>query len=305
MAHSDIITQNEIDALLDILDSDDAIFEEQNKTFNFHKELKSNRQKFDTLHKIHTLFVSNLLSNINNIAKKRFNTLKLKSIKEYATTTLLNQNDIIKFDKRLNFINSDIKILLKKETLDSIIDIYLGGEGVVNSPKKEPSKIEMTLFDYFLNDFVTNLTKSWKSIKNIKEITKNQSKSIINNFDNIIKINFELTLSKETHTITLLYPTKLIENIILKSINFENFNKKEFKQELKKIDSVELNMDIVVGSLLLSVKELKELKIGTVLKINRFAEDKTLIYVENREFFYAKYKKKSAIINKIIGKKYE
>ncbi len=296
MANSDIVSQDELNALLNILNEDNNLVSE-NKSYEFDSKPQSRIEKFKDLIKISNNFATKLTTTIKDKLDKKIE-ISFNSILENENS-YQQDKDIFKFNFEINSFQTDIKIFLSRMTINSIIDLYLGGEGIVDYQNQKYSKIELKIFNHFLEDISSELNLSWKSIAKMEKsnnITFNKK---------FIEIKFDIFIVNQAKTFILQFNYDEIDYLLLKNQIDEPLNLDKIEKSLKKFNFLDLEMNFIALNNFISLENFNSLEIGSQIKMNNYKKDKIDIHIGQTKIFMAKKVDKKIVIKKIAEENYE
>ncbi len=285
---NDIVTKEEIDALLNILDDNSTPPTKKGnhfEKFNFNRELLSDKRKFLLLERVHKEFKKIFLQKIEEINRRVKFSSKIISIKDNFLNPNID-NTLLKYNLLLTMINTKIKFYISNEAVNSIVDIFLGGDGTLCRDEKI-GDIENSIFRYFLKIVKESLEESW-SIENIDKIGKIEDNS---SFEKSIKVKIEF----QNFKMILSYPSDRIDTISLK---LNNIRDTPSLDSIEKIDNLDISLNFLIGYKDMSLESIKKLKEGDILDFNLFKESEKQIVVNSKLLFLCKLNNQKAIITK-------
>lgn len=320
---SNVLTQDEIDALLAASSSGDMPVEEPvqqavaavaNQPPVAAQEVKqANVNQYDfrrpnKFSKDHLRHLQMIHDNFSRIYKPtlsfqlRTNAhLRLIYIEQHTYEEFIDLSNnhtlfaILSFLKGRIIIGIDIPIILV------IIEKLLGGEGNSNLSRKELTDIEMGLFHRILERIIASLTEAWgtilTSIPKVEATENNpQIMQIVSPNEIVIKMVIELAIGEDyTGHITLCYPYVTLAGI-LDSLGSHQWITSEINTTYTKEDEAFINRRIQktrvplifeLGKTQILLKDLVKLREGDVIKLNKKATEKLEVKVGNKTKFLA------------------
>ncbi|QHG91495.1 flagellar motor switch protein FliM [Sulfurimonas sp. CVO] len=314
-----MLSQEEIDALLDVNDDDFLTSEIEVTPYDFNKPNIISKDQLRSFRTIH-----------DNIA--RLLSFQISSITHTTVKIQLNLVDQMRYGDFLTDLSSCtsanlffIKPLEKNGVIDinssivfSILDSLLGGKGKPFDIKREFSDIELNLFEMILGVIINTLKEAWSPIIDIfaiidsKESKPNIMQNIAEN-DIIITASMEVVIGQNSGVINICYPLAVLETILpklaSKNVNNNKVNIKKNKNvHLQRLlGEVKIEIEAIIGNVELTLKDVLELKSGDIIKLNKPADDIITLSIDKKDRFRGKIglkkSKKSMQITESIGKK--
>jgi len=320
---SDVLSQNEIDDLLNALSTgevDVSEIEEEKKErkvrkYDFSRPDKFAKDQLRTLEIIHENY-SRLLNNFLSGYLRTYIEVDVISVQSLIYTEFSNSiaNPAILGIVEFAPFNGQIILDLSADIAFAMIERVLGGAGKNVHRSKEArtlTEIEMTLLRNILIKFINLLKEPWGNIVELRPKLENietnsQFAQIVSPSESVALITFNLKIGETEGMVNICIPHFVIEPI-LPSLSsrlwFATSNKKEVTEDEKTalksgISSSNLVMNAIVGSSSISISELLNLQKGDVIVLNRQVDEEIDIYVENQLKFKAKpgIKKKNVAV---------
>ena len=278
---TDIVSQNELDALLNILNKDEPIDEKtvQNRDYKFSHKAKNNDKRFEFFQNLSKNFATNISLTLKNRLDKKIE-INFQNIKFNPTEE--GKDDILKFQFKTEVLSLNIKLFISKMAINSIIDLYLGGDGVVSYQNQTYSEIEKSVFDYFLKDISKEIDLSWGK--------KRREGKIYNKF---VEIEFKILMQNQIKFFLLRFEEKRKDDL------------SSIYKELKKLNFLNLKLDFIISQNNISIKKLHKLRIGSMIKLDNFKKKQLSIKIGKEKIFLAQRKKERIVVRKILGKRDE
>ncbi|MBN1828908.1 MAG: flagellar motor switch protein FliM [Deltaproteobacteria bacterium] len=303
---SQILSQNEIDALLKGISGGDVDVESENdlsdsdvRVYDLTSQDRIVRGRMPTLEMLNEKFARTLRTTLSSMLRKVVNitTSSVKMVKygEFMKTVPLPTSMHI---FRMNPLRGNALFIFESRIIFTLVDILFGGTGR-DSYKVEGrdfTAIENNLIRKVVLSAMTDLEKTWRSIISLNVIYQNseinpQFVQIVVPTDVVIVINFEIEMEFSSGELILCIPYSMVEPIREKlqagyqsdrlEIDAEWTNR--FKEELR---ISEVNITVELGRAALKGHEIRNLKKGDVLLLDKFFSDDLSIFVEG----FAKFK---------------
>ncbi len=180
-----------------------------------------------------------------------------------------------------------------------MIDRILGGRGDSYDIERELTDIESNILDTVLRIIMQKLKDAWGSVIELYPIVTSKESSpnvvqIVAQNEIVIMVVLELTIGDTSGMINIAYPVIYLESILSKLANKdimigEATSKKSRNSELKElVKRADVTLDSILGTTYISIKQLLELDIGDVIKLDTPSSDKAIISIDKKEVFEVK-----------------
>lgn len=318
---ADILSQNEIDELLnalnagevDVTDIEEEKREKKVRKYDFTRPDKFAKDQLRTLEIIHENF-ARLLNNFLSGYLRTFVEVSVISVQSLVYSEFSNSISNPAILGLVDFapFTGQIIVDVSNDVAFSMIDRVLGGTGrsPQNKEARSLTEIETTLLKNVLVRFINILKEPWGNIVELrpkldKMETNSQFAQIVSPNESVALITFNIKISESEGMINVCIPHYVIEPI-LPSLSsrlwFATSNKRdstyEEKDALEKgLSTSRLTITTVVGSSTISVSELLNLQRGDIILLNKLVEDPLEIQVED----VVKFKGKPGINNRNIA----
>jgi flagellar motor switch protein FliM len=289
------------------------------KMYDFRRPDKFSKDQIRTIEMMHESFArhfgADLSGYIRTIAEVTVTSVKQLTYSEYAEK-IPNPTSIAVFSmeplKGLAIFEINPSIIFP------IIDRVLGGQGEAISKPRELTDLEQAIVGKIIEKGFVNLKDSWHRIVDFDpEIkareTNPQFVQIVAPNEMCLNLNFEIKIKEHVGSMSMCIPYMVIESVLYKlsAKQWFTLSKEEMNPETQQIldDKVKhtwVPMYVNMGAATLKMKDVINLKIGDIIKLETGAKDDLLITVENKPMFYGKVgtkgKKKAIKITSIIKK---
>lgn len=296
----DILSQNEIDALLSALSTgemsaEDIKLEEETRkvrAYDFKRALRFSKDQIRSLTRIHENF-ARLLSTYFSAKLRTYAQIEVASVDQIPF------EEFIRSIPKMTLINifevspleGNILMEVNPRIAYSMLDRLMGGTGAnpnnVDNLTEIDTKVLMNLFEQSFD----NLREAWSGIIDIDpyltEMEVNpQFLSMISPNETVVVISFNIIIGESSGMINICIPHVVLEPIVpnLSVRHFMQTNKKEptikqsvaLKNSLKKAS---LTITAELGEGQMTVEELLYLAAGDVISLDRKIDDPLLIKV--------------------------
>lgn len=299
---TEILTQNEIDALLDAISSGEMNAEELKKEeevkrvrlYDFKRALRFSKDQIRSLTRIHENF-ARLLTTYFSAQLRTFVQITVVSvdqlpydefIRSIPKTTILNIFDAEPLEGRMVLeVNPNIAY--------AMLDRILGGPGIAPNKLGNLTEIETMILEKMFVRALDNFSEAWKSIS---DITPNmefmemnpQFMQIVSPNETVAVISFSTKIGDTSGMMNLCLPHVVLEPIMEKlSVHHwfaqekKSIGSEEFKNLQEKIHYASLPITIELGASTITVSELLQLSMGDVITLDKKIEEPLLAKVGN------------------------
>lgn len=306
---ADVLSQNEIDALLSALSTGELEADEVSKDEEKHKvklyDFKS-PQKFSKEH-IRTLelvndnyarIISNYLTGqIRQSVKVKIETVEQITYEEFIHSV---QNPTIITIFKMPPLTGNIIFETNPQFSLRVIDILLGGNGDRKVNTKEFSDIDKNIMKQITSGMISNLKLAWESVLHVEpEVEGIETNPAINQTlapnEPVALITFSVEMGKSSTFINMCIPYLSIEKILDKLVvqyAFQNNDENVMAESRVKIEEgihkVDIEIKAELGSTNLTVDDFLKLTKGDVIKLDNKSSSPIKVYVGNEECYYGK-----------------
>ncbi|MDG5470298.1 flagellar motor switch protein FliM [Jeotgalibacillus sp. ET6] len=290
----DILSQNEIDALLSAISTGEMSAEEirkeeqekKIKVYDFKRALRFSKDQIRSLTRIHDNF-ARLLTTFFSAQLRTFVQINVASvdqipyeefIRSVPKMTILNVYEVPPLDgKILMEINPNIAY--------AMMDRIMGGHGSSMSKVENLTEIETKIMSNMFEKAFDSLREAWATIAEIDPILTDfevnpQFLQVISPNETVVVISLNTIVGETSGMINICLPHVVLEPIMpnLSVKHWMQSNKKESKPEEmdqleKRIKKADLIISAALGSSMVAVEEFLMLEVGDVLELNhRFDE---------------------------------
>ena len=301
---ADILTQDEIDALLSAVDDNEPDIKKEDDrhilVYDFKRPNRVSKEQLRAVKGIHDKLARGLANQISatmrSIVEIRMHSVDQMTYGEFLMSlpspTSFNVFSIRPLDGSCVLeINPNIAFVM--------IDRLLGGQGDVFDATRELTDIELNLLDAVLRIMMARLRDSWQLVAEIyPNIEAKESSSnvvqIVSQNEIVIMVVMELVIGSVSGMINICYPVIYLEpilgrlanrDVMLGETNAKKSRNKELKTLISRADVV---YDVILGQTEISVNDFLNLEVGTLLKLDTAANDKARVCIDGKEIYEAK-----------------
>jgi flagellar motor switch protein FliM len=304
---SQILSQEEVDALLKGISDGDVETESQKEhdpsvamRYDLTSQDRIIRGRMPTLEMTNEKFarlfrasLSSLLRKVVSVSALSIDTIKYGDfLKTLPVPTSLHLF-------RIDPLRGNAIVVVESKVIFTLVDIVFGGSGreAYKVEGREFTAIENNLIKKVVMSALLDLEKAWKTLLDARmtyqrsEINP-QYAHIVPLTDVVIVVNFEIEMDYTSGVMSLCIPYSTLEPIRDKlqagfqsdQLEVDKDWEKRLKEELM---SSGLEMVAQLGRTHLLTRDVRDLKIGDVILLDRYASDSIDIYVEGIPKFKA------------------
>jgi len=305
---AEFLSQDEIDALLDIADEDggleeipeDSIPTSKDKSYAIYDFKKPNRISSDQMKAFNALHDKMLRATISDLSAmlRKIVDVKLYSIEQMTYGEFILSIPQITSLNTLSIKPLEGRIVMEcNPAISHKIIAHLLGNGdssLTDSTEKELTEIELEVFNHFYQLITKHLKKAWEDVATINFKTESMDTNanaiqIISDHEIVLLVVFEITIDDESGFLSICYPISYIEsllNVIVEKIFAEAKNRKVSKQ--RDINALmsgsKMTIDAILAETELSVKDLLNLKEEDIIVFSKNANSSSSkVYINNKE----------------------
>ena len=309
---ADILSQEEIDALLEAVDDDDSSpdelydkdtrkLEQRSVTlYDFKRPNRVSKEQLRAFRSIHDKMVRTLSAQISSVMRS------IVEIQLHSVDQMTYGEFLMSLPSPTSFNVFSVKPLEGSGVLEinpsiafPMVDRLLGGKGEAYDSSRDFSDIELNLLDTILRVIMQNLKEAWAPVTELypmveaKESSPNVIQIVAQN-EIVVMVVMEIIIGHTSGMMNICYPVIALEPVLPKLaardiLVSETSSKKSRNRELKTLlGGAKVSLEAMIGDAQLSVKEMLELKEGDMLILNRPADDTAVLCVDGEDKFVAK-----------------
>ena len=306
---ADVLSQNEIDALLSALSTGELASEEVGKDeekhkiklYDFRSPQKFSKEHIRTLELIHDNY-ARIISNYLTGQTRQNVKVKIETVEQIAYEEFIHsvQNPTIMTMFKMPPLAGTIIFETNPQFSLQVIDILLGGNGNRKTETKEFTDIDKNIMKQITTGMISNLKLAWENIVDVEpEIEAIETNPAVNQTmapnDPVALITFSIEMNKRSTFINMCIPYLSIEKILDKLVvqyafrnNDESLMAESREKIEKNIHKVDVDVIAELGRTNVTVNDFLQLTIGDVLKLDTKSSSPIKVYVGDEECYYAK-----------------
>jgi len=315
---SEVLSQNEIDALLSAISTGEMDAEELKKedsekkvkVYDFKRALRFSKDQIRSLTRIHENF-ARLLTTYFSAQLRTYVQISVTStdqipyeefIRSIPKMTILNVYEVPPLNGRIIFeINPNIAY--------AMLDRVLGGQGNSINKVENLTEIETKIMTQLFERAVENLREAWSSIAEIDTVLTDfevnpQFLQTVSPNETVVVISFNTVIGDTTGMINICIPHVVLEPMIPKlSVRYwmQKTEKEKLPEEVqfieKKIFKTDLDVVAELGRTSIMINDFLHMDIGDVIILDNSIKKPLEIKVGNRTKFVGQ----PGVVNKKVG----
>lgn len=298
---ADVLSQNEIDALLKQLSSGeldvDDIEETQSvkiKEYDFSRPAKFSKEHLRTLEIIFEHFGRLLSSNLPAYLRKNVQVEVMNSeAVTYSEFSNALSNPVLLGVVNMAPLAGNIILEMATNIGYTIIDRLLGGSGEPLMKTREFSEIELSILERIFNIIIDLLREPWENVVEITPYlerieTNSQFAQIISPTEMIAIVTININIGGVEGLMNVCLPYITLEDVMDKLNTKYWFSTMQDRDEQSYADVIEtaINKALIpvsaeLGKSTITVLDFVNLQVGDIIKLNRSIEDELDVYVGN------------------------
>ena len=303
----DVLSQNEIDNLLQALSSGELDAEEikdsdekQIKNYDFARPAKFSKEHLRTLEIIFEHYGRLLSTNLPVYLRKaiQVEVMNSEAVSYSEFSNALSNPSVLGI---INFapLNGNIIIEIATNLCYAMLDRMLGGSGQPLEKSREFSDIELTILQKLLVMFTQLLREPWKNVVDISPVlsrleTNPQFAQVIAPSDMIAIVTLNMKIGDVEGMLNICLPFFTLEDVMDKlntkywfSTMQENHDEHYEEYIESMIRRVDIPIKAVLGRSTISVNDFLNLQVGDCIRLDSRVDTDMNVYVGNIKKFTA------------------
>ena len=303
----DVLSQNEIDALLNALSSGELDVDEikesgekQVKDYDFARPSKFSKEHLRTLEIIFEHYGRLLSTNLPVYLRKnvQIEVMNSEAVTYQEFSNALSNPVLLGI---VNFAPLQGSIIIEMATNlgYAIVDRMLGGKGESLEKIREYSEIELLILERIFVVCVNLLHEPWQNVVEIhprleRIETNSQYAQIISPSEMIAIITINVKIGDVEGLMNICLPYITVEDVIDKLntkywyANMQQYDETDYADAIEVlIRKAQIPLKAVLGSSTISVSDFSMLQVGDIIRLDRKAEEELDVYVGNIKKFTA------------------
>ena len=303
----DVLSQNEIDSLLQALSSGELDVDEikessekQVKEYDFARPSKFSKEHLRTLEIIFEHYGRLLSTNLPVYLRKNIQVEVVNSeAVTYSEFSNALSNPVLLGIVNFSPLQGNIILEIASNLGYAMVDRMLGGRGEPIEKNREFSEIELLIIERIIVVCVNLLKEPWANVVAIQPHlerieTNSQYAQIISPSEMIAIVTINLKIGDVEGLMNICLPYITLEDVMDKLNTKYWFSNMTSRDETNYADSIEalitkakIPVKAVLGNSTISVNDFANLQMGDIIRLDRKVEDELDIYVGNIRKFTA------------------
>ncbi|MBS4539855.1 flagellar motor switch protein FliM [Clostridium sp. D2Q-11] len=304
---SEVLSQKEIDALLnalntgevDVSEMKEETSEKKVRNYDFRNPQKIAKDQLRTLEIIHENFGRLFQTFLSGYLRAPVK-MSVLTVDQYAYSEFSNAIANPAFLSIIDFnpLPGEVIIDISTNIAFTIIDRLLGGKGEKTEESRNFTEIEQNLLKNLISKSINLISRAWENVIEINPLLKKietnpQFAQIVSPNETIALITLSLSIGKVEGMLNFCIPHVVLEPILDKLSTKLWFSSSQRKGNEESVDLIENRLKTAkvlvkaeVGKSILNVKEILELAQGDVIELDNFAGNNARIKIgSNLKFF--------------------
>ncbi|MDM5198877.1 flagellar motor switch protein FliM [Fictibacillus enclensis] len=305
---SEVLSQNEIDALLSAIstgemDAEELRREEKEqriKTYDFKRALRFSKDQIRSLTRVHENFARLLTT---------FFAAQLRTYVEISVVSVdqLPYEEFIRSIPRMTILNivdakpldGSLLVEVNPNIAYSMMDRLMGGWGESVNKVTHLTEIETRILSRLFKNALSTYKEAWSNVVELDfavidfEVNP-QFLQMVSPNETVVVISLSTTVGETSGMMNVCLPQVLLDPIISKlSVHnwMQNSQKELLPEEAalieQKIRKTPLPVSVQLGSASMNVEEFLQLNAGDIIQLNKKINQPLAVYVENNKKFMA------------------
>lgn len=316
---SDVLSQGEIDALLqalstgevDVTEITEETKEKKVKKYDFRRPDKFAKDQLRTLQIIHENY-ARLLNTFLSGYLRSLTQVELLTVEQLTYYEFSNSisNPAVLGIVDFSPLSGQIIVDITPDIAFVMIDRILGGIGSVLDETRTFTEIEITLLKKIMKQIIKIVKEPWENVLNVeprleKIETNSQFAQIVSPNETIALITLSVRIGEVEGMINICIPHLVIEPILQNLSTkfwFATLNKERTSEDemmlTSRVEKTEVELKAVIGETYITVSDFLDLQIGDVIQLDTLISDDVKIYIGDSMKFLGKpgTKKKNVAI---------
>jgi len=309
---AELLSQEEIDALLEVVQDENVAPEELEKSsdileqrqvvlYDFKRPNRVSKEQLRSLRAIHDKMARNLASDISALMRS------IVEVQLHSVDQMTYGEFLMSLPSPTSFNVFSLKPLDGKGVIEinpsivfPMLDRLLGGDGSSYESNREFTDIELGLLDQILKAITQNMKEGWSPIMELFPVVEAKESSpnvvqIVAQNEIVVMIVMEIVIGHISGMMNICYPVISIESLLPKLANRDLMlsgasGRKSRNTELRAlIRGAKIEVEAVLGYAYMSMQGIIDLEVGDIIKLNRPADDTVVVKVDGREKFIADF----------------
>ncbi len=304
---ADILSQEEIDALLDVVEdegeevletSEENLLPQRQVTlYDFKRPNRVSKEQLRAFRGVHDKMARSLASQISSIMRSIVE-IQLHSVDQMTygefLMSLPNPTSFNVFSMKP--LEGSGVIEINPSIAFPMLDRLLGGKGEPFDASREFSDIELSLFETILRVMMGTLKEAWGPVMEVypaiesKESSPNVVQIVAQN-EIVVMVVMEIIIGHSSGMMNICYPVISLEPILPKlasrdlMLNETNSKKSRNKELQVLLGGAKVTVEANLGESELTLRDILELDAGDIIRLNTPADDTVILSIDGKDRF--------------------
>lgn len=305
---ADILSQEEIDALLDVVDDEgEEAFEDSSSSsfshnqqvtlYDFKRPNRVSKEQLRAFRGVHDKMARSLASQISSIMRS------IVEIQLHSVDQMTYGEFLMSLPSPTSFNVFSVKPLEGSGIIEinpsiafPMLDRLLGGKGEPFDANREFSDIELSLFETILRVMMSTLKEAWGPVMEVfptiesKESSPNVVQIVAQN-EIVVMVVMEIIIGHSSGMMNICYPVISLEPVLPKLASRdlmlnETSSKKSRNTELQVLlGGAKVNVEANLGDAELTMRDVLDLQVGDVVRLSSPADDVVTVSIDGKDRF--------------------
>jgi len=295
---TDILSQAEIDALLEAVEGGENFFPRRQVTpYDFKHPRRVSGKQMRAFRAIHDKMARSVESQISVIMRSGVD-IRLHAVEQMTYGEfLMSLNAPTCFNVfSMKPLEGNGVLEINPSIAFAMLDRLLGGKGGAFEANRELSEIELSLFETVLRVMMAALREGWRTVDDLFFQVESRAsgpgiaQTAAQNED-VVVIMIEIIMGQNSGMMNICYPVSALEPIFSRlesrdlTVNETGPNKSRNQELQVLLGGANVNVEVDLGVAELNLRELLELKVGDIIRLGGSADDTVRISVDGKERF--------------------
>ena len=305
---ADILSQEEIDALLDVVeDEGDDVLQQSDEShllpqrqvtlYDFKRPNRVSKEQLRAFRGVHDKMARSLASQISSIMRSIVE-IQLHSVDQMTygefLMSLPNPTSFNVFSMKP--LEGSGIIEINPSIAFPMLDRLLGGKGEPFDANREFSDIELSLFETILRVMMSTLKDAWGPVMEVYPAVESKESSpnvvqIVAQNEIVVMVVMEIIIGHSSGMMNICYPVISLEPVLPKLASRdlmlnETSSKKSRNTELQVLlGGAQVSVEANLGDSELTMRDILDLKVDDVIRLSSPADDIVTVRIDGKERF--------------------
>lgn len=290
---AEVLTQEEINALLAQFSSGESepqakgsgAHAAQCRLYDFKRPNRFSREQLRTIHMLHETYArylsTTLSAQLRTIVRVTLNDVQQRIYDEYLSTL---KSPAVMFLFTPQPLGGQAVLEFSPYIMFVIIDRLMGGPGKVRGKVRELTEIEENLTRSMMIRAMDDLTAAWEPVVKLTPVIDRHESNptfaqIVSPNDTVVLIAFEVRVGESTGSMSICIPHSTLQPV-LQRLSTQHWYQKSGKVPQERaagavaasLERVSVPLRAVLGNATISIREMLELEVGDILRLNERTE---------------------------------